>query len=303
MSKKKDIKTTTEIVPQAPVAKKQVTAIEAQPMIARSPLNFEWVEFKNELITKPLIEAVREHTEIIHTLLTTRRKLDIQIAQHLSMLRNQFLAYAAQNGLGKTEAEDAFGEYVQNVFNIKSSRASEYIRVANKKSLEGLKLPISSLCELARLEDATLDEFLKGWPPEDIATMTFREIQMLVRDNNENRVHRNSKERLESNTTESFPTHSASKTNASSAQPIQNSIAQDIDEMISGEVETLESPDETDLSNDLTPQDLLILSANLRVAFHELKPAIEKMGLDKTTSDLLTEIIQFFESTSKNGGV
>jgi hypothetical protein len=127
-NKKQSAKVIADISPQAPVDINQVVIASNQSLVARSPLNFEWIEFDNALITNDLIETVKEQTEIIQTLLTTRRKVDIQIAKSLSIIRNQFLAYAVKNSLGKSEAETAFSEYVQAVFDIKASRASEYIR-------------------------------------------------------------------------------------------------------------------------------------------------------------------------------
>ena len=293
---KKAVKSVSDIKPQAPVDTKAVDLFVNQSTVARTPISFEWIVFSNSLITKNLIETVREHTEIIHTLLTTRRKLDLQVASELAILRNQFLAYAAQNGLGNTETEGAFGEYVQAVFNIKGSRASEYIRVASKKALQNLKLPISSLCELARLNDEALKQFLVDFPPEEIANMSFREVQILVKDNNENKVVRQ--------TTKSSGSGSGgggyAKTSTASIQPSPTHQAttpidiEDTAEVITGEVEPATDP---------TEEDRLIAAANLRVAFSELKTAVDKLGLDQITTDLLAEISQYYESAQKKGGV
>lgn len=295
-NQKKAVKSVSDIKPQAPVDTKAVDLFVSQSTVARTPISFEWIVFSNSLITKNLIETVREHTEIIHTLLTTRRKLDLQIASELAILRNQFLAYAAQNGLGNTEAEGAFGEYVQAVFNIKGSRASEYIRVASKKALQNLKLPISSLCELARLNDEALKQFLVDFPPEEIANMSFREVQILVKDNNENKVVRQ--------TTKSSGSGSGgggyAKTSTASIQPSPTHQAatpidiEDTAEVITGEVEPATDP---------TEEDRLIAAANLRVAFSELKAAVDKLGFDQITTDLLAEISQYYEFAQKKGGV
>ena len=64
--------------------------------------------------------------------------------------------------------------------------------------------------------------------------------------------------------------------------------------MITGEVEP---------ATDLTEEDRLIATANLRVAFSEFKTAVDKLGLDQITTDLLAEISQYYESTQKKGGV
>jgi hypothetical protein len=76
--------------------------------------------------------------------------------------------------------------FVQEVFDIKESRANEYIRVTKRKELEGLKLTISNLIELSRLPEDALGEFLEEHPAEELAEMSWRKMQALVRENNEN---------------------------------------------------------------------------------------------------------------------
>lgn len=303
--KNKAVKSVKDIKPQAPVDTKAVAVIEPPPhKVARSPLNFDWIKFENNLITENLIETVREHTEIIHTLLTSRRKLDIQIASELAILRNQFLAYAAKNELGKAGADEAFGEYVQAVFDIKASRASEYIRVAGKKALQDLKLPISSLCELARLNDEALNEFLEGYPPEELENMTFREVQVLVQDNNENRVTRKTTKssRGGGGTSSGGVSKSTTAKVSASNRPTTNeqeNVAIDIQnmtEVITGQVETSENIEDATVLR-------MSAIANLRVAFSELKNAVDKLGLDQITADLLAEISKYYESAQKKGGV
>jgi hypothetical protein len=299
-NQKKAVKAVVDIKPQTPVDIKAVAALEDQYQIARAKVDFEYADFENNLISKDLIEVVREHTEKIHYLLTTRRKCDLQIASELSLLRNQFLGYATKNGLDKTKADEAFGEYVQVVFNIKASRASEYIRVANKKILKDFKLPISSLVELSRLNDEALEEFLQGWPEQEIATMTFREVQVLVRDNNENKIVRQTT-KTNSGRGGGWTKNPASITVSANIHPSTQVAAKaDIEEaaeVIMGEVEPIQE------SIEPNEQDRLIAAANLRVAFAELKTTVDKLGLDKITTNLLSEISQYYESAQKKGGV
>lgn len=304
---KKAVKAVSDIKPQAPVDTKDLAVIEPPVhTVARTPINLEWIEFENNLITTDLIETVKEHTEIIHTLLTSRRKLDLQIASELAMLRNQFLAYATKNSLGKTEADEAFGEYVQAVFNIKASRAAEYIKVAQKKVLHDLKLSISSLCELARLNDEALKQFLIDYPPEEIGNMGFREVQILVKDNNENSVTRKTTKSSGGGGGSGSYSKAPAPTVAASIPPSSTTHSstvidiEDTAEVITGEVEPATI---TTDPVELTEQDRLIAAMNLKVAFGELKAAIDKLGLDKVTTDLFTEISQYFESAQKKGGV
>ncbi len=165
-----------------------------------------------------------------------------------------------------------------------------------------MKLPISSLVELSRLNDEVLEEFLKGWPEEEIATMTFREVQVLVRDNNENKVVRQTTKSVGGGGS-GWTKTPTSPTVPSSIQPnpsTQVAVLADLEnmaEVITGEVE---SATET---SELNEQDRLIAAANLRVAFSELKTAINTLGLDKITTDLLAEIAQYYESAQNKGGV
>ena len=300
-------KAVSDIKPQAPVDTKAVAVavVETKTTVARTPISFEWIEFENKLITANLIETVKEHTEIINTLLISRRKVDIQIANELALLRNQFLGYATKNGLTKSESDEAFGEYVQAVFNIKSSRASEYIRVASKPVLQDLKLTISSLCELARLNDEALNQFLVDYPPEEIANMSFNEVQILVQENNENRIVRKTTKAIGgggsrgggTKTSKSITAPANTQTSQSTQAAETIVTEEDTTEVITGEVEP--ATDATELNE----QDRLIAAANLRVAFGELKSAVDKFGLDKITTDLLAEISKYFESAQKKGGV
>lgn len=143
-------------------------------------------EFESKFITKDLISEIKETTEEIQTLLVSKSKIDIRIGEALATLKSQFTAYAHQKKISPKEADDAFGEFVQAVFNIGETRANEYIRVTKKKELEGLKLTISNLVELSRLPDEALSEFLEEHPADELSKLSFRKIQSLVRDNNEN---------------------------------------------------------------------------------------------------------------------
>lgn len=303
-NKKQSVKVIADINPQTSVDTKEVVVVNNQSLVARSPLELGWIEFKSGLITTDLIDTVKEQTEIVQTLLTTRRKIDIQIAKSLFTIRNLFLAHSLKNNLGKAEADDAFSEYVQAVFDIKGSRASEYIRVASKPQLAELKLPISSLCELARLDDQELEEFLIGWPPEEIATMPFKEVQLLVRDNNKNRKDRQSASEPKVESPDSSPSEDKVQNSMSNAG--SSAITTKHPSNSNNEPESQEESEAATVSlaseSKPTEQDLILLTANLRAAFNDLKPIIETIGLNEAATELMTEITQFFEQASKKGG-
>lgn len=143
-------------------------------------------QFESKFITTDLISEIKETTEEIQTLLTSKSKIDVRIGEALATLKNQFNAYAHQKKISTKDAEQAFGEFVQAVFNIGETRANEYIRVTKKKELMGLKATISNLIELSRLPDESLATFLKKHPAEQLSKMSWRKMQTLVRENNEN---------------------------------------------------------------------------------------------------------------------
>lgn len=316
--RQKAIKSTSEIKAQAPVGavtKDLVTVLNNnKPLIARSNLDLEQVQFQNDLFTQDLLTAVREHAEIIQTLLTTKSKIDIRIGEELSGLRNQFFAYAAKNDLDKGQADDAFSEFVQEVFDLKPSRAVEYIKVAENKILEGVKLPISSLVELSRLKEDVLEGFLEEHPVEELSKKSFREIQSLVRDNNENKQNRQSKA--------TAATHSVSDSDTSDVD--SKSIKATLDSLMNSDetsqsqndrdsvvvlprgIESIEDDIEQDNEEldetELSQADLEVCTARLRIAFQEFKPTVDKLGIDQNALDLLAEISQFFAEVSKKGG-
>lgn len=156
-----------------------------QAPVERTPVQLP-DKFESNFITTDLIKEIKVTVESIQTLLTTKAQIDMRIAEELATLKSQFTAYAHQKKLNAKDAELAFGEFVQEVFNIKESRANEYIRVTKRKELEGLKLPISNLVELSRLPEEALGEFLEEHPVEELSKLSYRKTQSLVRDNNEN---------------------------------------------------------------------------------------------------------------------
>lgn len=146
--------------------------------------------FKSTLITPELLKAIKPTAESIQTLLGSQAKIELRLGEELFKLKNQILAFATKRKLSSKEAAEAFNEFIQETFNLGSTRAEEYIKVANKKDLHGLKLPISSLVELARLPDDSLKRVLKDTPQPKLAEMSFRGVQALVRENNENKRER-----------------------------------------------------------------------------------------------------------------
>lgn len=124
-------------------------------------------------------------------------------------------------------------------------------------------------------------------------------MQILVQENNENRIIRKTTKAsgggIKNSKSITVPANTQTSESTQAAKPIVNE--EDTTEVITGEVEPV-----TD-AIELNEQDRLIAAANLRVAFGELKSAVDKFGLDKITTDLLAEISKYFESAQKKGGV
>jgi hypothetical protein len=252
-------------------------------------------QFESKFITKDLISEIKETTEEIQTLLMSKSKIDIRIGEALATLKSQFNAYGNQKKISTKEVEQAFGEFVQEVFDIKESRANEYIRVTKRKELEGLKLTISNLVELSRLPGDALTEFLEEHPADELSEMSFRKMQTLVRENNEN----SRPQKVSSSSgggAGSFATRvssaDAESTNAAEnddtpetpqASPIRELAVTVEDEPITGTV--VVNPD--------------IATAELRVSFESFKQAFESESLTAQATALLKEIHEWHTHLAK----
>lgn len=243
-------------------------------------------QFESKFITKDLISEIKETTEEIQTLLTSKSKIDIRIGEALATLKSQFTAYGHQKKISAKDAEQAFGEFVQEVFDIKESRANEYIRVTKRKELEGLKLTISNLIELSRLPDGALGEFLEEHPAEELAEMSWRKMQALVRENNEN-----SRPQKTTSSGSSAPTaiqhedavESDYADEVPQAAPAREFVVSVEDEPLTGTV--IVTPD--------------IATAELRVSFESFKEAFESEALTVEAKALLQEIQEWHTHLAK----
>lgn len=249
-------------------------------------------QFESKFITTDLISEIKETTEEIQTLLTSKSKIDIRIGEALATLKGQFTAYGHQKKISAKDAEQAFGEFVQEVFDIKESRANEYIRVTKRKELEGLKLTISNLIELSRLPDDTLGEFLEEHPAEELAEMSWRKMQALVRENNENSRPKSSPSgggRSASNSADTYKAPVTPAPTSSQANP-ERDLAVLMDDDDSGDTTeiigvVIESP--------------TVAIAKLRSAFESFKQAFESEQLNQDAETLLTEIKEWHSHLAK----
>jgi hypothetical protein len=77
-------------------------------------------------------------------------------------------------------------------FKLGLSRTNEYIRLAERKDLHEIDLPISVLVELSRLDESKLKEFLKSKPVDELREVSFAKVKKLIRGENTNKRERSS---------------------------------------------------------------------------------------------------------------
>lgn len=254
-------------------------------------------QFESKFITKDLISEIKETTEEIQTLLMSKSKIDIRIGEALATLKSQFNAYGNQKKISTKEVDQAFGEFVQEVFDIKESRANEYIRVTKRKELEGLKLTISNLVELSRLPGDALTEFLEEHPADELSEMSFRKMQTLVRENNENsRPQKVSSSSSGGGSTGSFASR-VSSADAESTDAAENDDTPETPQASPIRELAVTVEDETIIGTVVVNPD--IATAELRVSFESFKQAFESESLTAQATALLKEIHEWHTHLAK----
>lgn len=263
-----------------------------QASVKRTPVQLP-DQFESTFITKDLISEIRETTEEIQTLLISKSKIDIRIGEALATLKSQFTAYAHQKKLDAKDAELAFGEFVQAVFDIKDSRANEYIRVTKRKELEGMKLPISSLIELARLPGDSLTEFLEEFPAEEMAEFSVRKMQALVRDRNENSRPKVSSSGGGGGNSASRSADTDKTPSASAPVLPQGNPERELAVLMADD-----SDDATEIVG-MVVDTPTVATAKLRSAFESFKQSFESEQLTQDAETLLTEIQKWHSHLTK----
>jgi hypothetical protein len=252
-------------------------------------------QFDSKFITTDLISEIRETTEEIQSLLLTKSRVDVRIGEALATLKSQFTAYGHQKKLSTKEAEQAFGEFVQAVFNIGDTRANEYIRVTKKKELEGLKLTISNLVELSRLPDDALGEFLEEHPAEELSTMSFRKMQTLVRENNENSRPKVSSSGGGGGGSRSVGRSTDAEETPSAPAPVlpQGHVERELAVLMDDD-----SEDATEIVGAIV-ENPTVATAKLRSAFESFKHAFESEKLTQDAETVLSEIKEWHSHLTK----
>lgn len=166
-------------------------------------------EYRNTFIDKDLCKAVSKNTYLIKDALAQESKLNLSIGKHLCELKSQFELIAKNRHKQPGTAAKAFNEYIQVQFDIRASRAGEYIRLA--KVFNGLKLNLeaSKLIELSRLNQSVLKKFLEKYSSSQLSAWPYRKVRDLVRESNENKrtIKASSKKKPEPKATNPEPSY------------------------------------------------------------------------------------------------
>lgn len=162
--------------------------------------------------TNPVIDAVlkREASGTIRKItkiLITETRTAIDLGNQLGVLYEQFVEHFCKKGrteLLERKGKIAFFNFIQFRFKLAKGRASEYMKVAERKDIRRLRLPMGALIELSRLNEEALKELLKAYPTSELRTQSIREIKARVKVANPNKKDRKATpeavaKRLESN--------------------------------------------------------------------------------------------------------
>ncbi len=269
-----------------------------QASVAEIPVKIE-INFESGLITAELIKVVRPSVGRIQTLLKSQTRTTLRIADELAALQAQFHSFAVKKKSTKEEADAAFSEFVEQVFNLKASRAKEYVRVANKELVRSLQLPISHLCELARVPDESLKELLEDNSEEKLLELNFRSVQALANKYNDNA--RNKKENTAVSTSQKSTESLEEPGDGSSPKqlPVGN-IAPERELSILFEKETAESLKEQESYGSNLVGNTAMATARLRSAFENFTEAFRGTPLTFEAKTLIAEISDWKEQEKLN---
>lgn len=268
-----------------------------QASVAEIPVKIE-TNFESGLITSELIKVIRPSVGRIQTLLKSQIRTTLRIADELAALQAQFHSFAVKKKSTKEEADAAFSEFVEQVFNLKASRAKEYVRVANKELVRSLQLPISHLCELARVPDESLKELLEDNSEEKLLELNFRSVQALANEYNDNA--RNKKETAATSSSPKSTEASKEDRDSSSSQQIAvGDVASERELSILFEKETAESLKEQESYGSNLVGNTTMATARLRSAFENFSEAFRGTPLTFEAKTLMAEISDWKDQQEK----
>lgn len=110
------------------------------------------------------------------------------VGQKLANIHQLFCKHIPPTKINSNLGETLFYRFISQEFGLQKTRTNEYIYLSQRQDVNQLKMPISALIELTRLNSSQVKVFLKKNP--DLETYSFREIQSLIKDANPNKRKR-----------------------------------------------------------------------------------------------------------------
>ncbi len=137
--------------------------------------------------TKEFLSNIERTKNKIHSMMAKEKDFCIQLGWQFLRLEQLFLAQVKNDDVAKAK----FNLYCSQEFKLQSTRVRDYISVASCKKVHHLKTNVSSLVELARLDDDVLTNVLKKIPKAKLESMTYRQMKVFV-----GRINSNSRKTL-----------------------------------------------------------------------------------------------------------
>lgn len=146
--------------------------------------------YKSELLTAKTMAQLKANMDLVITAIKSGTEHDKEIASYLLKIEIQLTDTATEKYGEKNKKQitrnvkSAIKELAERDFRFKSSRAFEYIRLANNGPVFNLDLKISHLIELSRLKNGTddLKNLLAVKSVKELDAMKFLEIQAVVKE-------------------------------------------------------------------------------------------------------------------------
>lgn len=167
----------------------QVETFNWKAVLRKVEIQGENDSYKSELLTSEVLAQLKPNMDKVNDLIKSGTDHDKEIAEHLFKISVQLnnsasKIYGDDKKAINKNSKEAIRELAKKDFNFKPSRAFEYIRLAKSEPVMKLKLSISHLIELSRLNEVDLQNLLKEKQEKDLAKMKFLQIQTLVKDFN-----------------------------------------------------------------------------------------------------------------------
>lgn len=162
---------------------------EVSKQLRGSSVQNSSIIYGNKNIKPALLTAVKSTVHKIDKILGNEVKTSIHLGEALHSLEMEFIQYFTQGKEDKLKlgkAKKAFRDFIQHRFKLGESSANEYMKVAGRKDIRKLKLPICALIEISRLEPEGVKKLLEVYPVRELKELPFKDIKKYVRELNPN---------------------------------------------------------------------------------------------------------------------